>query len=73
MTALPRTWPRPRAEILRLNPDGTTPRGNPFGSPSIVGPRNRKASTGTRSRAICGSEHGNVGNDEINVIDAGAN
>src|SRR5262245_27523399 len=62
-------------KILRLNPDGSTPRGNPFGSPIYsYGHRNPQGIdwhpvTGD----MWGSEHGNVGNDEINVIDAGAN
>ena len=62
-------------KILRLNPDGTTPRGNPFGSPIYsFGHRNPQGidwhpATGE----LWGSEHGATGNDEINVIDAGAN
>ena len=62
-------------KILRLNPDGTTPRSNPFSSPIYsYGHRNPQGidwhpATGE----LWGSEHGSVGNDEINVIDAGAN
>ncbi len=62
-------------KILRLNSDGTTPRGNPFGSPVYsYGHRNPQGfdwhpATGD----MWAVEHGNVGNDEINVIDAGAN
>ena len=62
-------------KILRINRDGTTPRDNPFGSPVYsYGHRNPQGfdwhpATGD----LWATEHGNVGNDEINVIDAGAN
>jgi glucose/arabinose dehydrogenase len=62
-------------KILRLNPDGTTARGNPFSSYVYSwGHRNPQGidwhpATGD----LWASEHGNTGNDEINVIDAGAN
>jgi len=62
-------------KILRLNRDGTTPAGNPFGSPVYsYGHRNPQ---GFDWHPITGelwaSEHGATGNDEINVIRAGAN
>ena len=62
-------------KILRLNADGTTPRGNPFSSPIYsYGHRNPQGldwhpATGD----LWASEHGATGNDEINVIEAGAN
>jgi len=62
-------------KILRLNRDGSTPRTNPFGSPIYsYGHRNPQGldwhpATGD----LWASEHGNIGNDEINVIEAGAN
>ena len=62
-------------KILRINKDATTPRTNPFGSPVFsFGHRNPQGldwhpATGD----LWASEHGNVNNDEINVIDAGAN
>ena len=62
-------------KILRINPDGTTPRGNPFSSPIYsYGHRNPQGidwhpTTGD----LWESEHGATGNDEINVIDAGIN
>jgi glucose/arabinose dehydrogenase len=62
-------------KILRLNRDGSTPRTNPFSSPIYsYGHRNPQGidwhpTTGD----LWASEHGNIGNDEINVIDAGAN
>ena len=65
----------PAGKILRLNRDGTTPRSNPFSSPVYsYGHRNPQGldwhpATGD----LWASEHGNSGNDEINVIDAGAN
>jgi aldose sugar dehydrogenase len=62
-------------KFLRLNADGTTPRGNPYGTPIYSsGHRNPQGfdwhpDTGE----LWASEHGNSGNDEINVIEAGAN
>jgi len=62
-------------KILRINPDGTTPRGNPFSSPIYsYGHRNPQ---GFDWHPVTGdlweSEHGATGNDEINVVDNGAN
>jgi glucose/arabinose dehydrogenase len=62
-------------KILRLNADGTTPRDNPFSSPIYsYGHRNPQ---GLDWHPVTGdlwaSEHGATGNDEINVIDRGAN
>jgi aldose sugar dehydrogenase len=62
-------------KILRINPDGSSPRDNRFSSPLYsYGHRNPQGidwhpGTGT----MWSSEHGNVGNDEINVIQSGAN
>ena len=62
-------------KILRLSEDGTTPAGNPFGSPVWSwGHRNPQGldwhpATGD----LFESEHGATGNDEINVIDRGRN
>jgi len=62
-------------KILRINPDGTTPRGNPFSSPIYsYGHRNPQGldwhpATGD----LWASEHGATGNDEINVVEGGAN
>jgi len=62
-------------KILRINPDGTTPRDNPFSSRVYsYGHRNPQ---GLDWHPVTGdlwaSEHGNTGNDEINVIERGAN
>jgi glucose/arabinose dehydrogenase len=63
-------------KILRLNPDGTVPKDNPFeGSPVYsYGHRNIQ---GLAWHPVTGelyaSEHGAEGNDEINVIRPGAN
>lgn len=62
-------------KILRISRDGTTPRDNPFGSPIYsYGHRNPQ---GLDWHPVTGdlwaSEHGNIGNDEVNVIDAGGN
>lgn len=62
-------------KILRINRDGTTPRDNPFSSPVYsYGHRNPQGidwhpATGD----LWESEHGNTGNDEINVIERGVN
>jgi glucose/arabinose dehydrogenase len=62
-------------KILRLNDDGTTPRDNPFSTPVFsFGHRNPQGidwhpATGE----LWETEHGNIGNDEINVIEAGKN
>lgn len=62
-------------KILRLNRDGSTPRTNPFSSPIYsYGHRNPQGldwhpATGD----LWASEHGNIGNDEVNVIEAGVN
>ena len=62
-------------KILRVNDDGTTPRDNPYASPVLsLGHRNPQGIdwhpiTGD----LCETEHGNVGNDEVNVIEAGRN
>jgi len=62
-------------KILRINPDGTTPRGNPFSSPVFsYGHRNPQGiDWSPTTGALWESEHGATGNDEINVIDAGVN
>ena len=62
-------------KFLRLERDGLAPRANPFGSPVFSwGHRNPQGfdwhpATGD----IWATEHGNSGNDEINVIRAGVN
>jgi glucose/arabinose dehydrogenase len=62
-------------KILRLNRDGTTPRDNPFASPIYsYGHRNPQGlDWHPANGSLWASEHGNSGNDEVNVIDAGAN
>jgi aldose sugar dehydrogenase len=62
-------------KILRLNDDGTTPRDNPLSTPVFTyGHRNPQ---GIDWHPVTGdlweTEHGNVGNDEINVIESGRN
>ena len=62
-------------KILRITRDGTTPSGNRFSSPVFTyGHRNPQGidwHPGTG--AMWASEHGNVGNDEINAIQSGLN
>jgi glucose/arabinose dehydrogenase len=62
-------------KILRINSDGTTPRANPFSSPVYsYGHRNPQGLDWSPANGdLWASEHGNIGNDEINVIDGGAN
>ena len=62
-------------KILRLNPDGTIPEDNPFdGSPVYsYGHRNIQGMAWDASGQMYASEHGNEGNDEINLIKPGAN
>lgn len=61
-------------KILRINPDGTTPRMNPFSSPVYsFGHRNPQGiDWHPQTGELWSSEHGATGNDEINIIDAGA-
>jgi aldose sugar dehydrogenase len=62
-------------KILRIARDGTTPRDNPLGSPIYSsGHRNPQGFDWHPVTVdLWASEHGNTGNDEINVVDAGAN
>lgn len=63
-------------KILRLNPDGSIPKDNPFsGSPVYsYGHRNVQGlAWDPITKQMYASEHGDVGNDEINLIKPGAN
>jgi glucose/arabinose dehydrogenase len=62
-------------KILRIARDGTTPRDNPFPTPIYsYGHRNPQGfDWNPLTGDLWASEHGNTGNDEINVVDAGAN
>jgi glucose/arabinose dehydrogenase len=63
-------------KILRLNPDGTIPEDNPFeGSPVYsYGHRNIQGlAWHPATGELYASEHGEEGNDEINLIKPGAN
>jgi glucose/arabinose dehydrogenase len=74
-TAFPQDLASLAGKILRVSRDGTTPRTNPFGGQIYsYGHRNPQGldwhpATGD----LWASEHGNSGNDEINVIEAGSN
>lgn len=61
--------------FIRLAPDGTTPPGNPFGSPIFTyGHRNPQGfDWHPLTGELWASEHGAIGNDEINHLMAGAN
>ena len=62
-------------KILRLNDDGTTPPDNPFGSP--VWSWGHRHPQGIDWNPLTGemwaTEHGSTGNDEVNLIERGAN
>ena len=62
-------------KFLRIERDGLAPRGNPFGSPVFSwGHRNPQGfDWHPVTGEIWATEHGNSGNDEINVIRAGVN
>jgi glucose/arabinose dehydrogenase len=62
-------------KILRINRDGTTPAGNRFSNPIYsYGHRNPQGiDWHPANGALWASEHGNVGNDEINAIQPGLN
>ena len=62
-------------KILRLNRDGTTAAGNRFSSPVFTyGHRNPQGIDWHPTTGLMwSSEHGNVGNDEINAISSGLN
>jgi glucose/arabinose dehydrogenase len=62
-------------KFLRLDRDGRTPAGNPFGSPVFSwGHRNPQGfDWHPATREIWATEHGNSGNDEINVVRPGVN
>ncbi len=62
-------------KILRLSPDGTVPADNPFeGSPVYsYGHRNVQGLAWDLQGNLYASEHGETGNDEINLIKPGEN
>jgi aldose sugar dehydrogenase len=62
-------------KFLRIDRDGTSPRDNPFGSPVYSwGHRNPQGfDWHPATREIWATEHGNSGNDEINVVRNGVN
>ncbi len=62
-------------KILRLNADGTTPRDNPFGSPVWSwGHRNPQGiDWHPGNGGMYETEHGQTGNDEVNLIERGKN
>ena len=68
-------------KVLRINPDGTVPRDNPFvGSADVeealwsYGHRNIQGiAYDTLRSKVWASEHGALGGDELNIIEAGKN
>jgi glucose/arabinose dehydrogenase len=63
-------------KILRINKDGSVPEGNPFPNSPVysLGHRNPQGlAWHTGSGKLFASEHGSVGNDELNLIVPGKN
>lgn len=62
-------------KILRINPDGTIPADNPFPDSPVYsfGHRNIQGLAWDQAGRMYASEHGESGNDEINLIKAGEN
>lgn len=61
-------------KILRLNPDGSVPDGNPFDSPVYsYGHRNPQGLAWDNQGRLWATEHGPTGRDEVNLIEAGNN
>ncbi|MFB3852827.1 MAG: PQQ-dependent sugar dehydrogenase [Vicinamibacterales bacterium] len=62
-------------KVLRLDPDGTTPRDNPFSSPVFsYGHRNPQGIDWDPATGLLWeTEHGQTANDEVNLIVAGGN
>lgn len=62
-------------KLLRLNDDGTTPGDNPYGSPVYSsGHRNPQGfDWHPQSGDLWETEHGQTGNDEVNLIERGRN
>ncbi|HKW03243.1 MAG TPA: PQQ-dependent sugar dehydrogenase [Vicinamibacterales bacterium] len=74
-TSNPQSFGSFNGKILRVNDDASTPADNPFGGPIwTLGHRNPQGiawhpATGD----LWGTEHGNVGNDEVNLLRKGRN
>lgn len=61
-------------KILRLNPDGSVPANNPFGTPIYsYGHRNPQGLAWDENGNLWATEHGNRRHDELNLIRAGNN
>lgn len=74
--ALPQDISSLAGKILRLNPDGSIPEDNPFpGSPVYtLGHRNPQGlAWNPQNGQLYATEHGETGNDEVNLIVAGGN
>jgi len=61
-------------KILRINPDGSIPESNPFEDEVYsYGHRNPQGITWDEENRLWSTEHGDIGNDELNLIEAGHN
>ena len=62
-------------KILRINKDGSIPEDNPFPNSPVYsyGHRNPQGLAWYKSGFLFASEHGPIGNDELNRIEAGKN
>lgn len=74
-TTLPQDLASLAGKIIRVNPDGTSPRDNPFGG--LIYSYGHRNPQGFDWHPVTGdmwaSEHGPTGNDEVNVIRPGMN
>ena len=65
---------QPQGKILRMNPDGSIPEDNPFGTwVWSYGHRNPQGLVLTPDGRLYSSEHGTGGDDELNLIEKGRN
>ncbi|WP_200892651.1 sorbosone dehydrogenase family protein [Thalassospira sp. HJ] len=73
--ALPQDLESLAGKILRMTPDGAIPDDNPFAGSYIwsYGHRNPQGLAWNSDGVMYAAEHGQSGNDELNLITAGAN
>jgi glucose/arabinose dehydrogenase len=65
---------RLNGKVLRLNPDGSAPADNPFGSAVYtLGHRNPQGLAFAPDGAVWGVEHGTDVDDEVNLLQSGGN
>lgn len=73
-TSLPQNVQSLNGKVLRLNPDGTIPSDNPWGTEVwTLGHRNAQGLTFGPNNVLYSSEHGPTSDDEINIVERGRN